>query len=502
MSKEKFKITLAPDDQENPEKSATPENPEKIFDSKGLEGKSHEEQVASIDSALFKLDDLSGDIKNALAETELGRTDEKTVIQESSLFSRMILKAKEIIHGENSESYDNKIAKMAKKRALENLYELEKLGEEVIALKNNMAKNEITTKNKLNDIRNLPNIDPNFVKSMEIKMAQEQELLELDKNEKEQELKSQIAGYPSAEKQEKIANLLTEYGEIGKSVTDRRRTLETNIKSYEAVYNKKSDERESSQDIKKHLEEQIEILKGQCQEMRDKENSVKERIDLLKANQKDLDPFVKKLNTMGKTRTEIAEEYRAKFQQNKKSADNQPAPDPKMGTENKENNQEFKQKSAGRDNKQAEYTYNRPADESFNPLPEDKKTKKKKPDNSKNKKQNNQQNAGHSRQPKSAAYDTSDETTFMAGLKKNIKNIPEFSKSARKWAEDIRTIVPKLAGNNDEITKYFEKKSRLGNLDTLAAAHLFLQFLVDNKKIKNFNDGTKILRQVIEKMTK
>lgn len=295
---------------DNEKLQAAPEskNENKGFDAKDLENKSHEEQVAHLDNALLNLDIVSEDLDNALAQSEIENSGRNKVIEKSSLFDRASLKIKDVIGSDKG--YDEKLSKMAKKVAEKNLTGLERgLGADVLDIKENIKTHETTTKNDLEASKDF--FKPEELVAMESKLNSEKEILVADKDSKEKELQDQVKEYPAEQKYEKIGSALGEYSQIESSIKDKRSGLEADIKRHEATLGKIK-----TQDIKDQFQGKIETLKKQAQEMKEREKFVKERIDNLKGNQKELEPFVKRLRAVGKTKAEVIEEDKLRTQKN------------------------------------------------------------------------------------------------------------------------------------------------------------------------------------------
>lgn len=278
-----------------------------VFNSKDLENKSHAEQINHLDNALSKLDSMSEDVN--VAKSELERTGKNGVIEQSSLRDRMGLKYDKLFKGK--EIYDKKLSEMAKNVVNKNLDGLERgLGSQVIDLKKQIKSHEEASKNDLEAVRDI--MAPGKLAEMERKMGREKDTLTFEKDLKEQELQEKLAEYPGSKKQEKLTNLMGEYGQIEATVSDKRNGLESDLKKYETAFNKIGGRGETSQEIKRQLQDKIDTLSKQCGEMRERERIVKERMNLLKKDQKELDPFAKRVNSIGKTREEIFQENKAK----------------------------------------------------------------------------------------------------------------------------------------------------------------------------------------------
>jgi hypothetical protein len=300
----------------NEKVQAAPETQEenKAFDSKSLENKSHDEQITHLDSALSNLDLMSEGVNSALGESELERSGKKGVIDQSSLFDRAGLGLKKMFNG--PEAYDEKLLSMAKKAAENNLDNLERgLGSQVLSLKENIKTHETVAKNDLDAVKDI--MKPEELSAIKTKMDEEKEGLIFDKDQKERELQEKLSEYPAEQKHEKLTNLLGEYGQIESSIRDRRSGLENSLKNHQIAFNKIMGQEESSQEIKTQLKEKMAILTKQCEEMKIREKAVKERLDSLKNSQKELDPVIKKIRTIGKTKTEIIEEEKARIQKSK-----------------------------------------------------------------------------------------------------------------------------------------------------------------------------------------
>jgi|GEM_PF-2751364 len=317
MSKEKFPTSIASKEEETKPVQEQPKSSEnQTFNPKDLEKMSHEEQVAHFDSALSNLDLMSEDVNNALAESELERSGRKGVIGQSSGFDRTSLKLKNFFGGEKA--YDEKLSKMAKKVAEKNLDGLERgLGSDVLELKKNISAHDTAAKNNLEIAKEM--LGPQEFSDVEAKMNREKDELVLAKNEKENELKEEISQYPAEEKYEKIGNLLGEYNQIESSIKGKRSNLENDIKNHEKKFSQIIDSGDSSKELKEKIQNKIDILKKQHEEIASREKDVKARIDALKSNQKELDPFVKRLRAAGKTKTEIAEAEKIRAQKSKEA---------------------------------------------------------------------------------------------------------------------------------------------------------------------------------------
>lgn len=298
---------------------------QKIFNPKNLENKSHDDQILHLDNAMSSLDSMSEGVN--LAESELERNGVKGVMAQSSVFDKIGLGAEKLFNGK--EGYDKKLAEMAKKAAEKNLDGLEKgPGNDLIALKENIKSFEKTAASDLEAVREL--MTPEQFKEMEMKMNYEIGALNAEKNRKEEELQAELAEYPGKGKQEKLTSLLGEYSELESTVVTKRQDLEANMRKHGLAYNKIKGEGETSQEIKATLKEKIEILNKQYEEIKNREKIIKERVALLKNDLKELEPFVKKLNLIGKSKDEIIAENKAR--ENKKNQDDKIAEEKRLAS--------------------------------------------------------------------------------------------------------------------------------------------------------------------------
>jgi hypothetical protein len=320
----------------NNEQIKNTEGEEKIFNSKDLENKSHEEQILHLDGAISHLSLLSEDVENSVVQSELERSGKKEVVGQSSLFDRAGLGINKFLR--RHKGYDEKLSEMARKTTDKSLDNLEKgLGSDLLEAKRKLTDHEATANNDLDAVKNL--ISPEEFSLMEIKMSQEKELLIADKDQKGAELQEKISEYPAGQKYEKIGSLLGEYENIESAINDKRLFLENDIKTYESAFKNIKGTGETSQEIKGKLKEKMEILNKQHEEIKNREKDVKGRMEVLKNNQKELNPYVKRLQTIGKTKAEIIEESKAQLKNNGQNPEKQKAEDNVTSKNNKKNAQ-------------------------------------------------------------------------------------------------------------------------------------------------------------------
>lgn len=504
MDNEKAPTPLVAEETKN-----TPELKDaKIFNPKDLENKSHDEQINHLDGALSNLDSMSEELNNALAASELERSGKKGVIEQSSVFAKTGLALKNIFGGK--EAYDEKLSEMAKKVTEKNLDGLERgLGADVLTMKENIKVHEAASKNDLDAAKEL--FKPEEFTAMENKMTKEKEVLTNDKDLKEKELQEKIAEYPAEQKFEKITNALGEYGQIESSIKDKRLGLEGDLKKHETAYNKIKGEGEASLEIKQKLKEKIELLNKQSQEMRDREKLVKDRIEVLKSSQKELDPFVKRLRAVGKTKAEIFEENKARMDKskepglnenngNKTDKNNQKQDKPSAIPEglggkkpNPEKAEVEKTKATGSDSETTETETTAATGSEV----EEAKNQKSGAEANKNKKnnQNNKKGVTPAPKPKQAAAETpegSEEQKISIKLQSVIK-------TPKQWGLELKSSsdgLLKMAGIND-IPAIFNKEFRgKTELTGLEAAN-FLRGLI-KKKFRNANEKAReAIRKII-----
>lgn len=517
MPNEKLKITLAPETMEEQTGDAKEKNgakkPEKIFDSESFQNEDHDGQILQLDSAIDELETWSSEINQALAQSELERSGEQKVIKDSSAFSRITLKAQEWLRGKSAR--ERQLAKMAETGARKELDNLEKgPSKELVALKEHIDASDKDAQKNLDEIRR-GGIDPEFIADMEAKMAEEKAALQLQKEEKEQELKDKIAEWPVFQKQERINNLLNEYGDIEKAVSGRRQALDADIKKFERNYNNIKGEAESAKIIRERLQEELEILKAQKQEMTVREEAVKARITLLKSEKKEIDPFAQRLNNLGKTPAEINEEKQAELRarkaenEAKRKAGKKPGSDSETGKNKPEfisNKPEpggrakgaatgdksyFQTNSGGFD----DLEYNRAADRSFeSDASDDKRSGTEiftnlyaKPNDQKKHlvgKIRNYGPTGAKSQEKKPFVAKSDyasgepepeEQKTKADAKEKFDFMEEY-KTAKEWAEAIKKVAGDMVGQDlvDEFNKKFGNK----RVDILAVSNFFYKYLI------------------------
>lgn len=315
---------------------------EKIFRPEDMQNKSHAEQMIQIDGAMSCLDLASENVENVLLQSELERNGDRDVqelVDRSSIFKRASLGVDKILG--RRKTYDRKVTELAKQMTDKSLDKLERgLGENLIEAKKKLADHEATAQNDLETVRGL--LSPEKFSEMENKMNKEKERLMEDKNEKETELQEKTAEYPAKEKYEKIENLLGEYGNIESTIKEKQSSLDSEIKNYESAFKKIKGTGEVSQELKEELQKKMDVLNRQRKEIESRGKEVKERIELLKRNQEELNPYIKRLGSIGKTKTEILEEEKAKLKNQEKPEENQEKPKEKQKKEGTKKSQTTK----------------------------------------------------------------------------------------------------------------------------------------------------------------
>ncbi len=300
MDSEKIKTTSGPENLEN-----------KINDQDS--GENQSEQMRAYDEALADLDTLSADLENESWQTEAGRVGPDKLKQQGSLFDRVKLGLHELFRDRKGQ--DKQLADMARKQAEEKITELEKLGNEILELKEKITAYEKVSQEDLEAIRQVPDLDPEFIQTMETKIKQESDSLHEDNSGKEQELQEKIAEHPAFRKHEKIESLLEKYDGIEKSLNGRQEELKKSIAGYETAYNSIKGETETSQEMKKHLEEQLASLNQENEEIKNRAKIVRERKKALKEEQEELAPLARKLGATGLTKAEILKRKLSKYEQ-------------------------------------------------------------------------------------------------------------------------------------------------------------------------------------------
>ncbi|HNW55588.1 MAG TPA: hypothetical protein PKN62_00705 [bacterium] len=267
--------------------------------------------------------------KNPESEGQDCLSIEDRLLEADKLFEKLQEEAEESSNENNKKGLFKKIFSFSAK-------EQEAAGDKIKDIDKNFGKELIKAKEEIEKYKKryaeslvLANILPEGEKKLlEEKMRTEGELLETRKVECEKDLESQKEDLPNyAKKIETIETCLIEYNDVAEVISEKRFETAIKIAEAEGALNrfKKSDAQmaEPVQEILDELKKQQ--LKFDCQY-----REVRQRINMLQDDRLENKRYLAKINGLGKTSAEIAQEIadrRSKeraIEENKKSqADNE-----------------------------------------------------------------------------------------------------------------------------------------------------------------------------------
>lgn len=267
----------------------------------------HQERLEEIDEAMADLGLEAESLGLSLGVMEIERIGQDKVLEQSSRWSKIKLAFT------GKESKAARLVKMGETVAYKNLDKLEGgLGKTVVDLKTNLAKHESESKKAIKNISGLEDLDPNLVEEMWEKMEQESEGMRGEKDLKVEELSTELETYPVAEKEQRVGELIKEYGLIMKEVIGRRLAVHQKGLQYDRAVmsvdkqSQNAPDRDSFKEIVIHLNAQIIIMKEQHKQLLEREEQLKKRLSDLRAEQTKLQPFVQRLDGVGLTQSERA----------------------------------------------------------------------------------------------------------------------------------------------------------------------------------------------------
>jgi len=192
--------------------------------------------------------------------------------------------------------------------------EVEKLqngaGREVWEIKEKLAEHNKVSEKNLKEFEKISN--PDKVAEIREKIKEERENLEEKLNAKAEVLNDELEEHPAFEKQEKLGEFISKYSEIYKKITAQQKDFNKKIKLYESSLNKFKGEYGSAEDMREETADKLRKLNENLEIINSRAEKTKERLDILKEDKKEIDSMVQKLNTMGKTKKEIAQEKKKK----------------------------------------------------------------------------------------------------------------------------------------------------------------------------------------------
>lgn len=484
-------------------KNNTPEEKsEKIFNSENLVGKKHEDQLLEFDTALNQLDSMSNELESALGQAELDRLGKNEVIKNTSLFDRFKLGAHELF--KNKEGYKEQLSIMAKEMALDNLDKLERgLGADLLKTKEDMEAHEKNSQQNLKIITDLPGMDPEKIKLHEEKIQTETESMRVNKELKEIELKNKISEHPVFKKKESLDKSIGEYNQISLDLSFRKQILGQNIMKYESAYKKISGENASSQEIKVDIMDKLKELKEQYQEIQERQEKVQGRMDVLITEKQDIDPFVNRLNNLGKTKAEkLAEakdQLRKKAEAAKGNKDDKSPPTnqgtryyqaaPKTSPESHSNYEDINEN----DKEEEEVEKNNHL--SLDIDPDEIADRVIASENWVRSNADRGIASATENHKEQATEESLEEETNEENLEDRLK---KYLQNARQWTSDIKIAAPDLVG--EEIFEELNQKTKFGNIDGLTVMNVLAQFLNKAGKIKDINQINTKVREIMEKI--
>jgi len=266
--------------------------------------------LLEIEKNLDCLDFEADPAKDTIGQAEQERVGYDGIKKQAGLGDRFRLLIKQKFS--SFESFQEKVNSVAEKSANENLNDLESgLGAEIIGLKEKITQHEKNMRNDLAAISGLKDLEPSLVEEMSAKLQSEKDDLEMNKVIKERELEEQVSSHPIFERQERINNLLGNYQEIKNQTSAKRQELSGNIRNYEATLRGIKGESDATADLKARLSDKLKTLKEQQVIITGKDEEVKSRIRALQQEQKGVQAFTKRMNSLGKTKSELLAEQTA-----------------------------------------------------------------------------------------------------------------------------------------------------------------------------------------------